>query len=309
VGVNYEYNLTLERRLPGQMTFSLGYVANLGRKLTGSLDIDQVQPSQFAAGNAQVRRPFPQYSDVTNGFYEGFRSNYHSLEARLEKRYSSGLSLLSSYCYGVVYDDKSPWNSYNFRASYRPDGARNQWVNSWTYALPFGPGHSLLTTGLASKILGNWTQAGIFSIQSGQYLDVSSVTNTTNGFMTQGVNLVGNPQGPQTMAQWFNTAAFAFAAPYTLGNAARGIVIGPGQYTFDANFLKDIKINERFSSQVRVDFLNALNHAVLCNPNTTLGSAGFGSVSCKGAAAYYQGNSFTNAYGNRQIQLGFRLIF
>ena len=50
--------------------------------------------------------------------------------------------------------------------------------------------------------------------------------------------------------RWFNTAAFAFPAPGTFGNAGRNIVDGPGYYSVNASLVKNTHLNERFQSSV-----------------------------------------------------------
>jgi len=57
----------------------------------------------------QARRPFPQYSDVEY-MDAGGMSFYNALQTRLEKRFSSGLSLLHSFTYGRGTDNAAAWN-------------------------------------------------------------------------------------------------------------------------------------------------------------------------------------------------------
>ena len=112
-------------------------------------------------------------------------------------------------------------------------------------------------------------------------------------------NVVGNPNvlsGPQTISEWFNTAAFAVPAAYTFGNAGRTFGEGPGAISVDASLLKDFSIRERFAAQFRVEGLNILNHANFGNPDTHQGSPTFGKIT-----------SLVSGNQDRIIQLGLHL--
>ena len=59
-------------------------------------------------------------------------------------------------------------------------------------------------------------------------------------------DLVGNPElGNPTPEQWFNTSAFAVAAPYTFGNAGRNSLRGPGYASFDLALSRRIPMGPR----------------------------------------------------------------
>jgi hypothetical protein len=84
-------------------------------------------------------------------------------------------------------------------------------------------------------------------------------------------NIVGDPNnvpGGKSLAEWFNTAAFAVPAPYTFGDAGRTFGEGPGAISLDTSLLKDFKPGERIDAQFRVEGLNVLNHANFANPDT-----------------------------------------
>jgi hypothetical protein len=129
---------------------------------------------------------------------------------------------------------------------------------------------------------------------------VRHFTDTTNGFLqgNQGVNINGSPNipdGARTMDRWFDTTVFTPPASFTLGNAGRTIVEGPGAVTFDFALTKNTKISERYSAEFHADLINAFNHPNFATPDTTLGSPNFGRVVSKS--------------GNRNIQLGIKFIF
>ena len=123
-------------------------------------------------------------------------------------------------------------------------------------------------------------------LQTGSPYDVYELTNTANAFSpAQRPNVVGNPNSlpggrskAARLAQWFNTAAFAAAAPNTFGNAGRTDGYGPGLISMDLSILKDFHFTERHRLQFRLEMLNFLNHANFALPNTQQGYSGFGQI-------------------------------
>ena len=97
--------------------------------------------------------------------------------------------------------------------------------------------------------------------------------------------------------QFFNTGDrfFARTAPFTFGNAGTGTIVGPGLQLWDISLYKDFYVAEEQRVQFRVEFFNAFNHVNFGNPNTSFGSAAFGTIRSAGDA--------------RQVQFGLRYDF
>src|SRR5689334_7014240 len=89
------------------MVVEAGYLSTLGRKLaaTAAITLDQVRPELMGPGNAQARRPFPQFTDVTLIAQPFGSSNYHALNVKLDKRYSKGLHFETNYTFAKGIDD------------------------------------------------------------------------------------------------------------------------------------------------------------------------------------------------------------
>jgi hypothetical protein len=148
-------------------------------------------------------------------------------------------------------------------------------------------------------VVGGWSLANIGTWQSGPPETVTTQTNNCNCFSAgaQRPDVLGNPNlsSGRTVAQWFNTAMFAQPSAYTFGNAAVGIVRGPGLVDFDSSIVRNFRVTERIHAEVRGEFFNIFNHTNLGNPGTALGAAAFGVISSAGPA--------------RQIELGARILF
>jgi hypothetical protein len=314
-GYAQHISLGIQRQLPGNLMVEVRYNGNLSRKLPdANMNINQIRIEQAGAGNAQVKRPYPQFGNVTVLSPTIGSSNYHAGTARVEKRFAQGLSFQAGYTWsraigdtnntaGEFGDNQNYMDIYNRRLDKGPDSLDivHRFVASSTYDLPWGKGRAWTKSGLLSQVIGGWSLGSIASIQSGGPFTVTTQTNGTNTFSAGGLraNVVDSPNlpnGERTVQRWFNTEAFAMPAAYTFGNAGRGIVRGDGRINFDFAINKNFTFGEGSKYvQVRGDLFNAFNHADFVLPNRVLGAANFGTI-----------DAATNP---RTIQLGVRVVF
>jgi hypothetical protein len=246
-------------------------------------------------------------------------SNYHSFQAKLEKRFSHGFTLLSSYVFSRALGDtcgidtaggQAPGcavqNIHDLRAEYGLDNqqVKHRFVASYIYSLPFGRGQSFGRNwgGIFNGFLGGWSTDGIVTLTSGVpfSITVSSDPANVGGFnAVQRPDLVGNPARPagaDMVNEFFNTAAFAPAAPYTFGNLGRNTMIGPIFEDWDFGMLKDTSIREKADIQFRFEAFNFTNTPHFSTPGNTLGTSSFGQIS---------GTSSPS----RKLQFALKLIF
>ena len=312
------WNLNVQRELGQHSVLEVAYVGSKGTKLLTARDINQPQPSVLPPGLPFVPRPDPRFDDI-NLLESRANSNYHSLQMRLQQRLSRGLAALVSYTWAKSIDDASnffssagdpnfPQNSYNVSAERGRSNfdVRHRLSVSYSYDLPFGRGKRYLADdGLASKLLGGWQSFGVVTWQSGRPFTVallSEIDNSGTGRSILGFgandrpNLVGNPElNSHSPSQWFNTAAFAFPAPGTFGNAGRNIVDGPGYQSVNASLVKNTHLTESVNLQFRVEAFNLFNHPNFNLPDNFLGSPTFGQIS--------------SARDPRHLQFGLKLLF
>jgi hypothetical protein len=254
-----------------------------------------------------VRRPFPQFTNVSLINPALGSSSYHGGFAKVERRYRSGLSLLAHYTFSKFLDDVESFTEIGDPGSYsdyynrRLDKGRSgsdvthRAVISGVYDLPALRSHGWLTL-----VAGGWRTGIIASMQTGPTYTVYSFTNQTNAFPPGSVraNLVGDPNlpdGERTLARWFNTNAFANPEPYRFGTSGRGIMTGPGTINVDSSFAKRFPIRENWRAELRAEFFNLFNHTNFNLPGHTAGSPAFGLI-----------NSAKSA---RSGQLAFRIDF
>ncbi len=303
---SYQVNLDIQDEIVSNLVVEAGYMGNVSHHLTANdLSINQAPPQLVGPGNAQLLRPFPQFSNVSIINPPVGNSNYQAAFFKVERRFSRGFAVLAHYTFSKFLDDAASANELGDPGSYmdaynrKLDKGRSgsdiphRAVLSMLYAVPsFGNHHH------ANTLLGGW-QIGVLSVlQSGQPFTVYDSVNNTNAFPAGTVrpNLIGDPNaGPHTLSGWFNTAAFQSAPAYTFGDSPRSVLRGPSWKSVDLTLSKSFKIRERWSAELRGEFFNVLNHPNFDLPGHTLGNADFGVIS--------------SAEPARTVQVALRLVF
>ena len=304
-----QYNFGVQYELMSDVVLDVAYVGNKGTKLNGFRNLNQRAVITNPDGSQSAgARPYPAFGDI-QWMENRVSSTYNSLQARLEKRFSHGLSGMVSYTLGQAltgavdhistsgggagFDTgvfREPQDANNLRAERGPSefDVRHRVVVNYIWEMPFGRDRKYgkdWSPGL-DFVLGGWQLTGIHVVQSGLALTAtlggSSVLNL-GGERRARPNLVGNPELPEdqrTVARWFNTDAFAAfsPAPQAFGNAGIGIMRGPGLSNFDFTLAKNFKVADRRSIQFRTEFFNAFNHANFGPPNIMRDSSGFGQI-------------------------------
>ncbi|MGZ5481186.1 MAG: outer membrane beta-barrel protein [Pyrinomonadaceae bacterium] len=312
------WSASVQQQLGRSRLLEVAYVGSKGTKLLSARDINQPAPSVLPLGLPFVPRPNPFFDDITQ-IESRANSRYDSLQARFQQRLDFGLALLGSYTWSKSEDDASnffssagdpnfPQDSNNLRPERGPSNfdARHRFVLSYSYDLPFGKGRRYFADdGWVSTLLAGWQTLGIVTLQSGRPFTVAllpEIDNSGTGRSVLGFgandrpNLVGDPNLSSPSAdRWFNTAAFAFPAPGTFGNAGRNILRGPGYQNVNASLVKNTLLTERLNLQFRAEVFNLFNHPNLNLPDNFLGSPTFGRI--------------TSARDPRHLQFGVKLLF
>jgi hypothetical protein len=101
------------------------------------------------------------------------------------------------------------------------------------------------------------------SLQSGNPFNVVLATTGVNGQTnTVRPNLIGPVNYGNQFGQWILNpgATFATPAPGTFGNLGRNAFVGPNFKNLDFALIKNTKITERFTAQLRADAFDLFNH-------------------------------------------------
>jgi Carboxypeptidase regulatory-like domain/TonB dependent receptor len=317
-GYAQHLNLSVQQELPGQVVVEIGGEGSLGRKLWEQFSWNQVPPNLALPGNAQVRRPYPQFGDITQLASMEGTTDFWGLTARIEKRYSNGLSIIGAYAWSKTLGVMNCDDSYNCRLSRGPTaGPRGDQASvpspyqhfrlAFVYDLPFGERKKWVTSGVPARLLGNWKVSSSIQARSGYPFSLSDLTDSQNRFSTIGyrVNLVGvlHPSH-QSLNEWFNQAAVAPPAFGQIGNLAPGVLTGPGLFDVDSSILKQMRLTEQVHMILRGEFFNVLNHPADGLPGTTYGAPDFGIISSGASSAQFGGST-----SSRISQIGVQFIF
>jgi trimeric autotransporter adhesin len=167
----------------------------------------------------------------------------------------------------------------------------HKFTADYLYELPFGHDKRWLTGNTPWRaIAGDWQWSGDWTIASGLPFtprllnEISDVNAGTNGTLRpnvvpgQSVSLA-NP----SIAEWFNTAAFAKPPTGTYGDARRNSIMGPGSKVFDMAFTKLFPLKEARVLEFRAQATNIFNLVNYSSIDTNLNSPTFGRVTAAGA--------------------------
>jgi hypothetical protein len=347
----YTWNLDIQHQLPGNMVASAGYTGTKGAHLASAiLNINQMDPRYFtqygrdllvasvtspaavAAGIkvpyagftgsvAQALKPFPGWTDVaTSGGQPssiGERagsSSYHALILKLDKRYSSGLTLLSSYVFSKMFSNadttavpgRNVMDHYNrgLEKALSFDDQTHVFREAFSYDLPFGSGRRWMQDGLASHIFGGWGIAGFLEYASGTPMNVNPGITSVPGGAGNRVLITSydNWRAPVSGSKfdpfkdvWWNKAAFGVDANgrqmtsteilYAgFGNATRNNPKVRTPWLLNENFSvsKNFPITERIKLTFRAEAFNIFNRFRLGGPDSNFVSASFGNIRSQG---------------------------
>jgi hypothetical protein len=213
-------------------------------------------------------------------------SNYNALQLSGERGYRNGLLFQVSYTYGKAIDQGASFenelNPINFRATRGVSlmDARHRFVFSPYWQLPLPE-----RAGIAHLLMNGWGVSAIVIYQSGfpiriqtqddLELESSSFFEDANTPEVdgRGVDFVN----PRTNGNaWFLSQNISDPAPGTFGNMPHALCCGPALDNTDLAIEKKTAINERWSTEFRVELFNAWNHTQFENPDGNFSDLSFG---------------------------------
>lgn len=311
------YNLSIQRELLPSTVVEMAYVGAVARHLPGQFDMNQptvgaVQAAPTTQTNAL--RPYLGYATIRDrGTF--FTNNYNSLQVSLN-HHSHGLQVGMAYTWSkdltTQSQDRDVYSTYqyDFKLDYGPSSYNQPqtFTGNVVYDLPFYAHQS----GLVGRVAGGWEVSGITQMLSGQSFSLSQPYDPWD---PTGIH-VGTGRGgtrPDQVApvrmtksvdQWFSVDSFATAVNHW-GSERSGSLLGPGLNNWDLAAIKNTRIAERVSFQLRGEFFNAFNHE-------SFGSGGGNGSSSGGVDSSLADSSFgqiTAGHAPRRIQIGAKLIF
>jgi hypothetical protein len=355
-GKTQRWEFSVQRELPGQWLVEATYIGNRAYDLNTSTNITNAVPRQFlstspvrdqatidflsanltgarnpflnlipgqglsgTAQRQQLLRPFPQFGGITTQRYDGW-AIYHGGQLRVERRFSRGFTLLTSYTWSKVIEEVSFLNDSDTEYERRigSDDIPHRVVVSGIWELPFGKGRKWggSWNGFIDAFIGGWQAQGVYQWQSGRPLDLDD----RNVFFSGDPSALKADISGKTVNGTFDPSIFYFhdTAVQTNGvddpakqradqriRLANNIRTFPSRLSgfrrqplnlWDLSLIKNFSITEGIKFQLRGEFLNAFNHPQFGDPNTDPLSTSFGRVTSQSNLP-------------RNVQIGLKLIF
>jgi hypothetical protein len=254
---NQRWELGFQRELSGGWVAEAAYVGNRGTHIEISRNINVTPQKYLSQANGYLRdeartnylsatitngnpfnglfpgfgtganitrerllRPFPQFDTVNATTNEGY-SWYHSLQTKIEKRFSKGYTFQASYTYSKFMQATELLNQddINPEEVISDSDYPHRFAASGIYELPFGKGQKFLSgaSGLVSRFVGGWQFQGVYTFQSGAPISFDNISYAGD---VRDIRLPGDQQTPE---QWFDTTGFV-ALRQRLSNGNLSIV-------------------------------------------------------------------------------------
>jgi hypothetical protein len=290
----YQYNLTYEQALPGNVGLRVSYIGSTMRNLLVNRFENQLPASTvpFDPENEAdlARLPlFPIVNGFTNLTYNLGSGQLHAGQLELQRAWRNGLAL--NVAYTLAHSDSNApdsgnsslgvvqYNSFNIEDDRGPDPnvVKHRVVANATWDVPLGRNrkHGANMPGWANTLFGGWTVSSIFQARSGNNLTPFFTGYYTTSPWNVGLPLDGvgtcfagcwrpdqiaDPNSGGSRDKFFNQAAYALPGPGKYGNAKKGSLRGPGTWVVNFAFYKDVVATQRFRLQLSALLDNAFNH-------------------------------------------------
>ncbi len=320
----HQYNLTFQYEFSRNWLAEIAYVGSQTKNLLIVRNIGRAN-DQGGPGSRRV----PNIDTVIASEYTA-RARYDSMQTKLEKRLSDGLSILSTYTWSKALDDNpggfctggtgprtcGPDNPLNPGLDYgRSDlDVPHRFTFAGVLDLPFGIERRYLSDIPAAldAIIGGWQLNNIITIQSGPAFtpswrggrpDIIGDPTPTSAQLAQGI-LINRAafRAPRTQVFTGDTGCFSGGNPNgscpMIGNLSRNTLRGSNQEYWDASLFKNFRIraiSNAFNVQLRISAFNVLNHVNRSAPNGNIEDNNFG-------------KDFSEQR-RRQMEFGLKIIF
>ncbi len=310
------YTVNRANFLPGQLnpinqlspTYLAKYGALLGRLVNDPLAVAAGIKSPYpnfvsdfgpSATVLQALRPYPQFANIFNNFDDSASALYNAGQVQLQKRYTNGLSFLVSYTLSrLMANTSSGFTSFS-SAALNKDNQKSEWSVDWTdspndisiaatYELPFGKGKPFLShvNAFTNAFVGGWQVSPVLEYWQGSPLHVTVPGNPLGNNTPNRPNVVAGQPLEYSYNNVYkglpvlNAAAFSDPGQWAIGNEPRYVAGMRGPWWLNENIAasKSFMLGERVRLKLQVQFFNALNRVVFCNPQTALNDPNFGKV-------------------------------
>jgi hypothetical protein len=323
IGYAQQWNFNIQRELGKDWLLETGYSGSKGVHLLMRFEDNFAPPGP---GNINNNRPY-QRAEIpgtgivssplgpVQGYKNNANSSYHAFVTKLEKRFSQGFTLLTSYGWSKAIGDtcgnSASGNTtgcgyqdtryLNLEKAVDNQDVPHRFVLSGIYELPFGRGKAFGGTAhpAVNAVFGGWGIGSIVTWASGRPYSLTVSGNQANtgtiGIVNR-PNLVGDAHaGERTLARDFNTEAFVPNGQYQIGNVGRNTMRQRSFFGWDFSAMKNFRLHERATLQFRFEAFQFTNTPRFGQAGNALGTNNFGTI--------------TGADTPRNLQFGLKLIW
>jgi hypothetical protein len=253
----YQFNLAVQRQLPGNLSLTTAYVGTLSRDVPTMIDenyapyvpgIAGENSGQTGTGGTNARRPYDQNANGTGTLGQNIylitnqTASYHSLQVLVNRPMARNLMLSGFYVWSHAIQSSNEsaigqMTAQDFANLWEEKGPmdadrRSIATISGTWKIDYYHGNNFLMKGVAN----GWTISPIYYLQSGQPMEITTGSTKNDDSaghnrpdLVPGVKAFLDPHrcrvcnSPNSVVnEWFNTAAFVANGPGVAGG------IGPG---------------------------------------------------------------------------------
>lgn len=312
------WNMTLQRDAGAGFNVQAAYVGSRAIRQTVIQNINAAGPGGGNAGRALYAQ-FARISDI-RWFTPFNTASYNGLQTQVTRRMKgSMLGMAYTWSRSIGYaDDTDGGLTFNWV----PMLKRNRAVAGFdrthnlqfygNYALPFGRGQRMASSGFLAVVAGGWQINWILSRTSG--------TPFTVGTSNSSLNAAGNTQtADQILAKvnilgghgvgqpYFDPNAFAPVNEVRFGTTGRNLLRGPGVFNLDGSVFRHFRITERLDLEFRTEIFGATNTPQFGNPGATASSL---TRNADGSIKALNGfGEITSATGERQFRFAMKVTF
>jgi carboxypeptidase family protein len=283
VGYAHNWQVLVQRDLPGSMTMSATYLGTRGGHL-----LQELLPNTVPLGAAAPCLACPA------GFVY-LTSNGHSTrntgQLQLRRRLRNGLTATVQYALAKATDDAGAftgvkldgaaiaqdWQHLEAEEARSNFDQRHLVTAQFQYTTGVGISGGGMLDGMRGRLFNGWTFTSQLTAGSGLPLTPVYLTSVAGTGVTGTIRPdVVAASGDAPDGYFANPAAYAAPAPGQWGRAGRNSITGPRQFAFDAGVGRSFLWGERLTLDWRINATNVLNRVTYADVSTTVGSPQFG---------------------------------
>ena len=305
------YNVMVEHEFMRDLVLQTGYVGTYDVRPVVNMNANASPPGTGSAGGILSQRFGANYTGTINEENPFQSSRYDSLQTKITYRMAGGshAGFAWTWSKAIDYADNEDLGFLLF--PYPADWQRNRSVANFdrthnfelwgVIALPFGREQRWAKSGPASWLLGGWLIDPVVSYMTGLPFTVTSSASLNANGSTETADLVSHiklthgrpPRTGQACLQddpschYFEASDFAAplitcstlpcpagTVPSHFGNTGRNEFRGPGYFNMNLSVLRDFRLTERFTLEVRADAFGFTNTPHFANPNVSCPGSG-----------------------------------